>query len=123
MSAARQFFDAIDQTKRGRPPRPPFPGGDSDGSEARLATAMPLAAALRQHVGTAIIGVHEHHNGILLELAPRGHMSRRWVLVEGVTGVTDITFDRATDTRAEDEQAQIDIGDDKYERERYEDRE
>lgn len=109
MSAGRAFWDAVDQTKRG--------GG------ARLTPAMPPAAAMRQFIGMTILDVHEYPSGdFAIELSPRGHMSRRMVLVEDATNVRDITFDRDDGARPDDEQAQIDIGDDIYERER-EDRE
>lgn len=101
------------------------------GSGARLAPAMPPATALNTYTGMQLVEAHDHAGAIVLELAPLGRMSRRLVLVEGdnlrVTDISDPSWqgthrNRRGVTTRDDEQAQIDIGDDRYERER-EDRE
>lgn len=97
------------------------------GSGARLAPVMPPAAALNAYAAMQIVEAYDHNGAIVLELAPLGRMSRRLVLVEGdnlrVTDISDPSWqgtqrNRRGITSLDDEQAQIDIGDDRYERER-----
>jgi hypothetical protein len=94
----------------------------SDGDRVRLAPVMPPVTVLRHFLNMQLVDVHDDPAGVVLEFGPRGHMSRRRVFVEGVTAVRDITVDRPAWSKADDDQAQIDIGDDMYERERYADR-
>ena len=79
-----------------------------------------------------IVDAYDHAAGTVIELRPVGHMSHRFVLFnfDGPVTVTDLydqprpaTYrNRRGTIGPTDEQAQIDIGDDLNERERYDDR-
>lgn len=73
---------------------------------------------LRRFIGMRIVEVRDNAAGIVLEVGPPGRMSRRRVLLKGVTDVTELRTppDADVDDLA---QAEIDIGDDIYEQRRY----
>lgn len=82
-------------------------------------------AMLRMFAGMQIVEAHQHPAGIVLELCPLGHMSRRWLYLEGVIAVSDVSDPPAAtyrNRRGITEQQHVDIGDDMHEKER-EDRE
>lgn len=85
--------------------------------EARLAKAvMPLTARLRHYCGMVVVDVRDNPAGTVFVLSPVGHMSSRRVLVMGITDVVEIPD---PPYKRDDDQAQVDIGDDMYERQRY----
>jgi hypothetical protein len=72
---------------------------------------------LRRYIGMGIMDVRGNAAGIVLELAPAGRIARTRILLTGITAATEIRTPRPDP--ADDDQAQIDIGDDMYERSRY----
>lgn len=70
-----------------------------------------------------ILDVHDRDDGAILELGPPARLGHRLVLLEGCWRAVDVTTEPAPWTSADDAQAQADIGDDLYERSRYDDRE
>lgn len=104
----------------------------TDRGGERLAPAMPPAATspagvFNAHANMVIVGAYTSVNGgLLIELAPQGRMSRRWLRVVGDFTVRADTDEHPAPTyrnrRGITDQQQTDIGDDMYERER-EDRE
>ena len=101
------------------------------GSGAGLAPVMPPAAVLNSYANMQLVAVHDINGDLIIELCPVGRMSRRLVLLTGedmhATDISDPSWqgalrNRRGDTARDDDQAQIDIGDDRHERER-EDRE
>jgi hypothetical protein len=73
---------------------------------------------LRRYINMRIVDVRDNPKGTVVELGPIGYMSRRTILLTGITAGTELV--RPVPDR-DDDQAQIDIGDDMYERQREED--
>lgn len=128
----RSVWDAVN-AHRTAPNSPALPHTATDdsstgGGEASHGDAPPSAAtspidALNMFANMQFVIAHQHQTGIVLELCPLGHMSRRWLYIDGVTAVTDVSDGQHTAIYRNrrgptDDQAQIDIGDDMFERER-----
>jgi hypothetical protein len=72
---------------------------------------------LRRYINSMIIDVRDNPKGVVIEVGPPGYRGRSRLLLTGITAATEIRTPRPRD--ADDDQAQIDIGDDMYERSRY----
>jgi len=76
---------------------------------------------LRRYINSVIVDVRTNPQGVVLEVGPPGRRARRRLLLTGITTATELRGPPPPDP--DDDQAQIDIGDDIYERSRYDDKE
>jgi hypothetical protein len=74
---------------------------------------------LRKFIGSQIRDVHDVPDGIAIGVGPPGRMSRREVVLIGTTEVVEVVVLPRHRAYEDDAQAQTDIGDDMYERQRY----
>lgn len=92
----------------------------ANGGRARLGNEpMPAADRLRMFIGWQIVDVTTHRNGVVvdLKLPGRSYNPPRRLLLKDVTRVDELADPKPRDP--DWEQLQIDIGDDMYERQRY----
>lgn len=75
------------------------------------------ARLLRRFVNMRLVDVRDNPKGVVLELGPIGRRGRRLILLEHATASELI---RPPVADPDIDQAQIDIGDDIYEQQRYE---
>ena len=72
---------------------------------------------LRRYINSMIVDVRANPKGVVLEVGPPGYRGRSRLLLTGITDATELRGPPPPDP--DDDQAQIDIGDDMYERSRY----